>query len=416
MNLKLIIVWVFIPIGLFAQQTVTLQDCWNGAKVQLPLLQNTHAFAKLDSLEQLVLKTNYFPQLNVKAQATWQSDVTSLEIPISNITMEDPSKEQYKVYLEINQLIWDGGRTKTLRENSRAQYELSKAETNEAFYGVKERVASLYFALMLSQQQIMLTKELISTLENRLEELKSSVMHGIVREAGLYVLQAEKLQAEQSLSNQMLQANGVANMLNVLTGLEITVEWQLEKPLAVIPNQVNRSQLRVYDLQFQSAEFGMELLKKNRMPMISAFSQAGYGKPGMNMLKDEADSWLLIGAGVSWNIFDWNSSKRKQEKLQVQQEMIDNSREQFLYQISVDEKRITSEIQQFETALLKDDEIIVLRQKITQDCNSQLTQGTVTSSAYVEELYKELSAKISREINKIRLNQAQVALQILLEE
>jgi len=416
MNLKLIIVWAFIPLGLFAQQTVTLQDCWNGAKVQLPLLQNTHAFAKLDSLEQLVLKTNYFPQLNVKAQATWQSDVTSLEIPIPNITMEDPSKEQYKVYLEINQLIWDGGRTKTLRENSSAQYELSKAETNEAFYGVKERVAGLYFALMLSQQQIMLTKELISTLENRLEELKSSVMHGIVREAGLYVLQAEKLRAEQSLSNQVLQANGVANMLNVLTGLEITVEWQLEKPLAVIPNQVNRSQLRVYDLQFQSAEFGKELLKKNRMPMISAFSQAGYGKPGMNMLKDEADSWLLIGAGVSWNIFDWNSSKRKQEKLQVQQEMIDHGREQFLYQISVDEKRIMSEIQQFETALLKDDEIIVLRQKITQDFNSQLTQGTVTSSAYVEELYKELSAKISREINKIRLNQAQVALQILLEE
>jgi outer membrane protein TolC len=171
---------------------------------------------KLDSLEQLILKTNYLPQLNAKAQATWQSDVTSVDIPIPNISIDEPSKEQYKVYLEINQLIWDGGRTKALKASSNLESRLSQAEVDEAFYTIKERVTSLYFALMLSQQQMEITDELIATLNQKLDEIEAGVKQGVVREAGKYVLQAEKLQAEQDLSNQTFQAESIAKMLNVL--------------------------------------------------------------------------------------------------------------------------------------------------------------------------------------------------------
>jgi outer membrane protein TolC len=416
MNLKLIIALAFVPLGLFAQQKVALQECWEGAREQLPVLQNNQSLVKLDSLEQLILKTNYLPQLNAKAQATWQSDVTSVDIPVPNISIDEPSKEQYKVYLEINQMIWDGGRTKALRENNQLKTQLSQAEVDEAFYSVKKRVSSLYFALMLSQQQLEITNELIATLNNKLDEIEAGVAQGVVREAGKYVLQVEKLQAEQDLSNQKYQAESIAKMLNVLTGLEINTEYTLEKPQAVIPEKVNRSQLQVFDLHAQAAEQGKEVLKKNRMPVINAFGQAGYGKPGLNMLLNEADTWFMLGAGVSWNIFDWNTSKRKRQQLTVQKEMIDHSREQFLYQVNTEKQQYEVEIQQYQTALEKDNEIIDLRKKITEDYSSQLKQGTVTSSAYIEELFKEQTAKITQQIHEIKLNQAQVSLQILLEK
>jgi outer membrane protein TolC len=416
MNLKLIIALAFVPMGLFAQQKVTLKECWVGARKQLPVLQNNQSLVKLDSLEQLILKTNYLPQFNAKAQATWQSDVTSVDIPIPNISIDEPSKEQYKVYLEINQLIWDGGRTKALKASSNLESRLSQAETDEAFYTIKERVASLYFALMLSQQQMEITDELIATLNQKLDEIEAGVKQGVVREAGKYVLQAEKLQAEQDLSNQTFQAESIAKMLNVLTGLGINAEFELEKPQALIPEKVNRSQLQVFELQAQAAEQGKEVLKKNRMPMITAFGQAGYGKPGLNMLMNEADTWFMVGAGISWNIFDWNTSKRKRQQSTVQQEMIDNSREQFLYQLNSEKQKYEVEIQQYQTALQKDEEIIELRKKITEDYSNQLKQGTVTSSAYIEELFKEQTAKITKQIHEIKLNQAQVSLQILMEK
>jgi outer membrane protein TolC len=201
-----------------------------------------------------------------------------------------------------------------------------------------------------------------------------------------------------------------------LTGLGINAEFELEKPQALIPEKVNRSQLQVFELQAQAAEQGKEVLKKNRMPMITAFGQAGYGKPGLNMLMNEADTWFMVGAGISWNIFDWNTSKRKRQQLTVQQEMIDNSREQFLYQLNTEKQKYEVEIQQYQTALQKDEEIIELRKKITEDYSNQLKQGTVTSSAYIEELFKEQTAKITKQIHEIKLNQAQVSLQILMEK
>jgi len=269
---------------------------------------------------------------------------------------------------------------------------------------------------MLSQKQLKTTSQLIETLDKKLREIDQGVMQGVIRKAGKYVLQAEKLQAEQDLANQQFQSKGVANMLNVLTDMSIQYTDSLEKPDAQIPQEINRKQLEVFQLQKDVAQQGKSLLKKNRMPVINIFAQGGYGKPGLNMLKNEADYWLLAGAGASWTIFDWNQSKRKREQLTVQQQMIDHSREQFVQQLNTEKQQYLSAIDQYKEALQKDEEIIQLRKKITADYSSQLKQGTVTSSAYVEELFKEQAALITREIHAIKLNQSQIALQILLEE
>lgn len=416
MKFKTLIIALLFSSGVYAQQTVTLQQCWTNARANMPALKTSTLHNKLDSLEQLILRSNYFPKLKANAQATWQSDVTSVDIDNPMFSIDEPSQEQYKAYVEVNQLVWDGGRTHALREKSTKESLLASAETEVAFYSVKERVASLYFALMLSQKQMEITNQLIETLDKKLSEIDQGVKQGVIREAGKYVLQAEKLQAEQDLANQQFQSKGVANMLNVLTGMSIQYTDSLEKPDAQVPQEINRKQLEVFQLQKDVAQQGKSLLKKDRMPVVNIFAQGGYGKPGLNMLKNEADYWLLAGAGVSWTIFDWNKSKRKQEQLTVQQQMIDHSREQFVQQVNTERQQYLSAIDQYKEALQKDNEIIQLRQKITADYSSQLKQGTVTSSAYVEELFKEQAALITREIHAIKLNQSQIALQILLEK
>lgn len=416
MTIKLFILLIFVSAGLTAQDNISLETCWEGAREQMPLLRNGSALVQLDSLEQLVLKSNFLPQLNVKAQASWQSDVVGLDIPIPGFTVDGPDQEQYKAYIEVNQLIWDGGRTKALRQNKFIESQLAQAETKEAFYAIKQRVASFYFALMLSQQQIEITQELMATLDNKLLEIEAGVAQGVVREAGMFVLQAEKIKTEQDLSSQLYQTGSIAKMINVLTGLSLSVDSKLQQPVAVIPGEVGRTQLDVFKLQTEIASQKMELLKHSRMPVLSAFGQAGYGNPGLNMLKSEADGWLMAGVAVSWNIFDWNKSSRQREQLTIQQEITNNNREQFLQQISVEQCQYESDIEQYGDLLEKDIELVALRQKITSDYSSQFNQGAVTSSAYIDELFKEQAAKITQEIHRIKLIHSQVRLQILLEK
>ncbi len=407
---------LLLPGFLVAQQAVTMKKCWQKAYDNMPAIKQKAILIKLDSLEQVILRNNYLPEINVNAQVGWQSDVVGVDIDLPMINIDKPSKDQYKAFLEINQLIWDGGRTKAMRKKSNIEISLLQAQTEEAFYEVKKHVSSLYFGLILSQKQIRLTKKLIATLKEKMEEINSAVHQGVVREANYNVLKVEKLSVEQQLTEQQKQTSSIISMLNVITGMNIRINDSLIIPEPKIPENCQRQKLTVFELQKKSFDAGNLLLKKNRMPVFNAFAQAGYGKPGLNMLKTEADSWFMSGARVAWNIFDRNTNKYQRKKLVYSQQMIDYQKEQFLQQVDIMSQQYINDIEKYEILVMRDKEIIDLRQKITEDYNSRLKQGTVTSSAYVDELFKESAACITKEIHAIKLIQSQINLQIIMEK
>jgi hypothetical protein len=47
------------------------------------------------------------PKIDLNAQATYQSDVTSLPISLPNVTVNPPNKDQYRA-VDVNQLIYNG--------------------------------------------------------------------------------------------------------------------------------------------------------------------------------------------------------------------------------------------------------------------------------------------------------------------
>jgi hypothetical protein len=48
------------------------------------------------------------PKIDLNAQATYQSDVTSLPISLPNVTVNPPNKDQYRATVDV-QLIYNGG-------------------------------------------------------------------------------------------------------------------------------------------------------------------------------------------------------------------------------------------------------------------------------------------------------------------
>ena len=55
------------------------------------------------------LNKKFLPQISVNGQASYQSDVTKIEIPIPNFSKEGPAKDQYKIYGDASLLLYDGG-------------------------------------------------------------------------------------------------------------------------------------------------------------------------------------------------------------------------------------------------------------------------------------------------------------------
>ena len=107
--------------------------------------------------------------------------------------------------------------------------------------------------------------------------------------------------------------------------LSILMNTRLEKANVQLPEVTIKDSLenirpeyKLFDLQSQQVENNKSLLSTQLMPKISAFGEAGYGRPGLNMLSDNFAAYYLVGLTFKWNFFDWNKNSHDRQVLEVQ--------------------------------------------------------------------------------------------------
>jgi len=149
-----LIILLLIPVHLaVAQDKILLEDCYKLARENYPKLKNAETWQVISSLKKENIKTGYLPKLEVKGQATYQSDVIDIDIPIPEASIPTVPKNQYKAYAEINQTIWDGGLTKvnTQLEDAVLKDNLNQMEVE--LYKLKDQVAQAFFTALPREKQ-----------------------------------------------------------------------------------------------------------------------------------------------------------------------------------------------------------------------------------------------------------------------
>jgi len=143
------------------------------------------------------------------------------------------------------------------------------------------------------------------------------------------------------------------------------------------------------------------------MPKAYGFATLGYGNPpGNNFLKDEFAPYYILGAGIKWNIWDWNRVKTEKNIMALEQNILDKRKtdlEENLRRLLEAKK---AEIVSLEYLLESDREIIELRKRISASAQSKYENGTITVTELLNELNSERQAGVSHELHKISLAQA----------
>jgi hypothetical protein len=203
------------------------------------------------------------------------------------------------------------------------------------------------------------------------------------------------------------------NVLTQLMGRRIDTKMKL-KEYAInerLSTQIkidskNRPEYKWYAGQQALLDSQKELLKKGRYPVITGFGQVGYGNPSYNQLKDEFDTYYMLGAKISWNIFDWKSNHRKQKAITIQKDLVVSKELSFTQNQLIELGKESNEINKFGILLQQDMAIIGLQEEISKSSASQLDNGVITSSDYLEDLNKEIQAKINKQYHSIQLQQS----------
>ncbi len=196
-----------------------------------------------------------------------------------------------------------------------------------------------------------------------------------------------------------------------ITDLEIdpSIELQLPAIPAELSGELSRPELQVFDLRKEQLAASLKVINSKRMPKAYGFATLGYGNPpGNNFFRDEFAPYYIVGAGVKWNIFDWNKSKNEKQITGLQTELIDNRKNDLTDNLKRLLEAKNAEIESLNSLISTDTELIALRKRITATAESQYENGTITATELLNEINSEKQAFINYEIHKINLAMAQV--------
>lgn len=391
------------------QQSLSLDSCQKEVNRNYPLSKGKEFIKTTSELNIENLGVNYLPKLFANGKVSYQSDVVGITIPGMN-TPKAPN-QQIAFNIDVEQLIFDGGRTKVSKELESNNGDVELQNLNVRLFQLQKNVNDAYFGIMLMRksQQLLENKKL--TVEKRLEQLRIFVKNGVTLKANQQILESEILIIEQQQLELANKEESFRVILSQLMGRQINAETTFDE-LNVPDNFDNslgvRPESELFTSQKSVFDTHKKLLQKNRMPILAAFGQVGYGNPGYNMLNDGFDSYYMVGAKLSWNIFDWKSTRRKKRMFDIRKDLIDTEEQSFKRRQTIELESEINKIKMYNLQLSKDEAVVALLEQVSLSAASQFDNGTTTSSAYIEDLNREIQAKINREFHNIQLQQAWV--------
>ena len=397
--LKYLLLFLFTAVN---AQTLTLEECYDLAKQNYPLIKRHDLVAKTKEYNLQNAAKGWLPQIQIVGQATYQNDVIQFPIQLPNMTIEPVSKDQYKVYADVQQNIYDGGmianQKKMATLNSEIELQKTEVETDQ----LEMRINQIYFGILQTNEQLQQTELTKADLSNGLKKAEAQLENGVIFRSNVDVLKAQLVNIDQKQVELQSMKKSFVQMLSLFIQKNIDENTTFVKPeKTLIQDENKRSELKLFDLQKLGLEQQKANINSKNLPKLGAFFQGGYGKPGFNMLKNEFDLFYIGGLRLNIPISGFYTRKNDLALVTTQQQEIDVQKENFLFNQQFQTIQNNNDLEKIQQLINKDNELVELRESIRNASLAQLENGVITTNDYlreVNELDRAKNQKITHEI------------------
>ncbi len=409
-NLYLFTVLLVFSANEIRAQRITLEYCLTKAEEISPLTQQKLHYETLEELTQKNVSSTYYPAFFINGQAGYQSDVFSFP---NNPIFESPiiPKDQFKVTLDVNQKIYDGGLMKNqkIAESARIMSESKSVAVD--LYEIKSTVSTLYFSALIYQENIKILNTLLNELNDQQKIIDSRVRNGVILKSASNEFKKQILTTEQQILSAKHEQEAVLQMLSKWIDEEIEVTEMLEIPsdqVSMEDYEINRPELQLLETQNIYFESMKNLSAIRRRPNLWAVAQAGIGQPNAyNFLEVDPSDFYYIGLRLSWHLFDYGNAKREKGIYEANQAIVGAKKTHLEDNIDILLTKEYAEVNKLHEMLKKDDEILDLQSEIVKSSFSQLGNGVITSTEYISQLNSKTQIELNRQLHLIRLKQAE---------
>jgi outer membrane protein TolC len=354
------------------------------------------------------------PSLAVDGQGQYQSAVTQIPISLPGVSVPTPPHDTYDAHLGVQQSLYDPT-TSARRNVERAQLAESQAQTRATLFSLRQEVNDAFYAAAVVNQRLAEIDGAITDLSARLRETVIKLREGTALPGDTAAIAASLLQRQQD--RMQLQADRTAALARMadLVGHPVA-----ERSVFVVANDsaVVVAAQQAIDTSRGRPEFAQFAASRDRLasqvaveaaqekPKVSAFGRVGYGRPGLNMLSRDFQSYWLGGVQVHWAPWTWGTTSRDREINELQREIVTTNEEAFRRSLRRGVEQTVATIARLDSTLMLDDQIVSLRERIDAETRAKLREGVVTAADYVDKSTDLLTARLVRIQHRVELAQA----------
>ncbi|MEG1617853.1 MAG: TolC family protein [Bacteroidales bacterium] len=406
MNARILLTLFFMLLlcaDLFGQ--ITLDECQQRARENYPLVKQFQLISQSTNLSLENASRNYWPQTSLFSAISYQSAVTSLPIEIPGLNVPTLSKDQYQVNLEASQLIWDGGKVDAQKKQIRISGELEQKQLEADLYQIKSRINELYFGILLFEEQLANNLLLQEELNRNLRRVKEYLKFGIATERDVQELSVMLLEIKQQEDKFISSRNAYLDMLEKFIG--IPLPQGISMPNSIPPPQNNSFFRRPEFISLNTSELKLDVERKladaKILPVINLFARIGYGRPGLDLLKDDFSFYYVGGIRLTWNISALYTFQNDKKMIETARRNLIIAKSVFQFNEDLKLMRLKREWLNQMELLRKDDEIIELRSSICRSSESKLKNGVIDVTDLLKDLTDENMARRNKSYHQIQL-------------
>lgn len=404
-----------VEVPLSAQ--VTLEECVILAQDNYPLIRKYDLLEQIKEVNLSDINKSWLPQINVYGQGTVQNETPSFPESLTGLISQTETmiagldEWQYKVGADISLNIWDGGASKTRRKIELADNVERQTALDVQLYAIRERVESLFFGILLMDEQIAQTRNMQALLQSNLDKLRTMQKNGTAMQSDVDMVEAQYLSNNQYLIQAESTSQSYRKLLELFTGKSLAGQ-ELLKPDAIMPQDLMpyRPELKYFEAQLQANEARNASITANTMPRIGLFAQAYYGYPGFNyfesMMNHDPSFNILAGVKVSWNIGAFYHKKNDRRKLRLASDNILVERDVFLFNNNLKTRSELDHINELRAVMKENARIVELREQVRKAAESQLDHGIIDATALLTKLTDEKQARLTASYHEIQLLQS----------
>jgi len=352
-----ILVPLFFAFAGAAAAQQSLPECVRIALARNPGLKAAESDAGIAAADVVQAKAARLPALDFSGSYRRQSTVPELNFDSPLFQQFFPAGgvklgalDNSDLRLTVSQPIFSGFRLSQSRTAAAALAEASRGELARQRNELIFRVESAYAALLRAQKGAEIARSAREQIAAHLRDVEVMVEQGLARrderlrvevkasEAELVLLQAENgvALAEAALEN-LLATPLPAGEMYAEMGPGRLEPGDLASSLALA--LANRPELERLARAADAAAAGKKIARGGRLPNVAGFASYGYGKPGLDMIRNEWMNYWLVGVGAEWNLWNWGRTGAKVEQAELRRQGLAEGERQLREAIALEVKQ-----------------------------------------------------------------------------